>query len=185
MANNSNNGNLFDTYGFAEVLSQIAQNFANNGGTLANNELAEQLLEKLDGIFENTQQLSKKDIDKSFNMVATFLRSVYGNSAEMTNALKAAREEVKAISVKQNISDKLMVNLLTGVISLLHNISMNANAKGEKGPLNVGNPKDKLTATMLNQIFQSQFQRITDSAVDKILNFFRDQSGKEKTKKRN
>lgn len=180
MANN--NGNMFDPYDFGPILSQIMQNFENNGGSLSNNEFTQDLFKKLDGIFENVNELSKKDINKSFDIVLAMLRNIYGNSSELTNAMKMAKDEVKALANKQAVSDKLMTNMLTGVVDRILHASEQAAQKGEKGALNVSSPKDKAMADKLGQVFQTELQKTADSIFDKFSSFFRDQENEKKTK---
>ena len=182
MANNSNNGNMFDPYDFGPIFAQIAQNFGNNGSSLANNEFTQELFQKLDGLFENVNELNKKDINKAFDLVLAMLRSIYGNSSELTNAMKMAKDEVKSMSSKQAISDKLIANIITGAVDRIVHASMQAAQHGEKGALNVANPKDKASADRLAQIFQTQLQKTVDSAVDKVLNFLGTDRQQQKTR---
>ena len=182
MASKSNSNNMFDSYDFGPILSQILENFGNNGGALANNEFTQDLFDKLDGIFENVNELSKKDINKAFDVVLAMLRSIYGNSSELTNAMKMAKDEVKALSAKHAISVKLMANMITGVVDRLEHASVQAAQRGEKGALNVSNPKDKASADKLALVFQTQLQKTADSLFDKFSSLFRDQENLKKTK---
>ena len=182
MANNGNNGNMFDPYDFGPIFAQIAQNFGDNGGSLANNEFTQELFQKLDGLFENVNELNKKDINKAFDLVLAMLRSIYGNSSELTNAMKMAKDEVKAMSSKQSISDKLIANIITGAVDRIVHASMQAAQHGEKGALNVANPKDKASADRLAQIFQTQLQKTVNGAMDKLLGFLGTDRQQQKTR---
>lgn len=182
-----NNGDLFDTYGITKMLEAINNNFQQNN-SLANNEFAQQMLDKMEKLVGAQDKLTAKDIEKVFKEIFNpFLRGVYGGNTELTNALKILKSEIKELSNKQNVSTKLFSNMLTGGTSLMYSASSSAirNGSGSKF-FNLSNPKDELTAASLAKIFgeQSKTANLLTSIQDKILSFFNENKSQEKTKRR-
>ena len=156
MANNNNNGNMFDIYGMQQMADMIKDAFQQNY-TLAQNDFAKDAFKQVIQLVKNPNELTKKDIELVFSKYLTpLLKGTYGGGNDFTNFMNVFKTTVMEMQRKENMTAVLLSNLLSGGVSLGYKTSESAvqNGEGNK-PFKIDTPKDTLTAKTLEKIFGS------------------------------